>query len=205
MIYEYDDNSSWLAIVTAVFVVEIITIITCRRVSENIVIWYDQFGGVAVIADIGIILLGFAAARYVFYCYGTLEYTPWTKAAIFSGTICGMQLFHDLFYYFVVVEWAFGKSPNGIMVFMRKYGKESKYWPLIGDSLMVISSALLAHALSTASGHVSVTVLIATLYIIPYLISPVYVFPKPQPPGNDDDPAEPKLVMTRHRVGGYAL
>lgn len=174
MIYEYSDGSSWLAIVASVFVVEIITILIIRPISANSRLWYKHFGIISVIADMGIILLDFAVSQYVFTLYDTSAYTPWMKAAIFSCTLLWLQIVHDLLYYHVFVKRVLSSSTNGIILFMRKYGSEGSLWPVIGDSAMVLASGLLAHALSRAANHVSILVLIASIYVIPYMISPEF-------------------------------
>ena len=174
MIYDYADGSSWVAIVAAVLVIEIATILVIRPISENSRVWYNHFGITAVLADIGIILLDFAVSRYAFAAYDTSGYNAWTKASIFSATLLYMQIAHDLIYYHVFMKRLFAASSNGIVVFMRKYGEEGSLWPILGDSIMVVTSGLLAHALSRAASHVVVIVLIAAVYVIPYMIVPAF-------------------------------
>lgn len=185
MIYEYADDGSWLAIVAAVFVVEVLTILLIRPISANSRVWYKHFGLVAVIADVGIILLGFAVSRYAFLAYGTASYTPWSNAAIFSCTLLWLQIVHDLAYYHIFVKRVLSTSTNGIVLFMRKYGSEGELWPVVGDSIMVVASGLLAHALSRVAPHVSVAMLIAALYVVPYMVSPDFsaAAPRPDKPG----------------------
>lgn len=180
MIYQYDDNASWLAIVAAVFVVEIATIVVIRPISANSRVWYKNFGIVSVIADVGIILLDFAVSRYMFSAYPSSTYSPWVNATIFSATLLWLQIVHDLLYYHVFIRLSIRlKSTNGIVLFMRQYGSDGKVWPVFGDSVMVVASGILAHALSLKSAHVSATVLISALYIVPYMVCSEFIVRDP--------------------------
>lgn len=175
MIYDYSDDGSWLPIIAAVFVIEALFIPLTKSISENGRTWYGHFGIVSILADVGIILLGFAASRYVFAAYGLgSSYTPWQRASIFSATLLWMQIVHDVIYYFVFITGLLASSSNGIVSFMKKYGSEGKLWPIAGDSAMMVSAGLLAHALSTMPNHAIIIVLIAAIYVIPYMISPKY-------------------------------
>jgi len=179
-ITDYTDNSAWLPIVASVASLEVFFIFaftskTLFPTSKNLRAWYSQFRLLAVISDVGIILLGFAASRYLFPVFPMGGSSAWVKALAFSATILVMQIFHDFVYYNVFVQGVFQGSGNGIIEFMKVYGSEGKLQPIIGDSIMVVTMSLWAQVLFDWPRHASVIVLILAVYALPYAVVPEYV------------------------------
>jgi len=167
-ISDYKNNSDWLSILTSVIIVDVIgmfILILYRTQGKEIYNWYVDFGLIAFLSDVLIILLGFVLIRYVYkiYFYPKYGFNP----AIFIGLLLLFQISHDLIYYYLI-SVPFPKGRNTILDFMKKYGKESGAFAIFGDSLMMVASALIAMILKGYPEHVSVTVLISILYIAQY-------------------------------------
>lgn len=168
VITNYKNNSGWLYIITAVVSLEIVFIILYSRLSENLRLWYNKFGLLAVLADVLIILLAIAVARYIYTVWIIPNYG--NKPVLFILTVLIVQLVHDLIYYFAIVQpWP--KGQNAIIDFMKQYGREGGLWPILGDSSMVITMSALAFILTDIPTYVNVFILLVAIYMIPYVIA----------------------------------
>jgi len=163
-ISNYASNADWLPITAAVVFSEIFFIVFYTRYSLLLSNWYRKFGLAAVVADCLVILIGFAISRYIYTLCGW-KFTPLK----FVLTILAVQIIHDLIYYFAIVV-PYPKGANGIIDYMKLYGKEAGVWAILGDSSMVIVMSLLAMVFASQPSHVSITALLFGLYIIPYMI-----------------------------------
>jgi len=159
-----NDNSTWLPIVAGVIVAEIFFIIVYGGLFPILAEWYKRFGLYAVMADCLVILLAFAIARYIY------TYCGLNGAAAFILILVGVQVIHDLIYYFGIVV-PYPNGANAIIDYMKVYGREGGVWPIIGDSSMMIVMGALAMVFAAYPTHVSVTGLIAGLYMLPYLLT----------------------------------
>lgn len=171
IITNYKINEGWLPIISAVFSLEIIFIVIYSKISPILRKWYVEFGLLAVIADIFVIIIAFAIARYIYTLFVESKY----KSAIaFIITLLLVQIIHDLIYYFVIVKpWS--KGTNSIIDYMKVYGEKGKLFPILGDSSMVISMSILAIILSKLPQHVSVVILFVSIYMIPYVLTNKYL------------------------------
>jgi hypothetical protein len=163
-IADYRNNTSWLQIVAAVVFLELLYIVFLKSVSQNMREWYNMFGLLAVLADVGIILIAFALARYL------TTFLEKKSLLSFVLILVLVQVMHDLCYYFFLVK-PFPVNRNGIIDYMKSYGKSAGLWAIAGDTAMVVSMAVFASALSTQPAHVSILALLVGLYGIPYAVT----------------------------------
>ena len=173
-ISKYNRVSDFWYIFVAVLIVEVIVIFLTRYTDVFGPIlnrWYDVFGLSAVLADVLIIVIGFAIGRYV--------YTGWVKDKFvegkwsllyFTGTLVAVQVIHDLLFYFGVInQMPLGKS--SMIDIFKTYAEQGSWKILLGDAGMMIASSLLAMELKASAGHIVTSLGLVGLYAIPYLLA----------------------------------
>jgi hypothetical protein len=130
--------------------------------------WYNKFGINAVIADVLSIVLGFLIAQYIYRT--TLFPIYGWSLPLFLSVLLAVQLIHDLFFYFGVIQMI-PQGHNGMIDVFKSYAAENGANILIADASMMIGSALIASALY--SYPVTVTIVAGTLavYTIPYILT----------------------------------
>lgn len=162
-----NNNIDLLYIITGVLIVDMIYILIARdtKIFGKIINeWYNRFGITAVILDVLIIVIGFIIARYSFTFFN-LEFSP----LLFIGVLLIVQIIHDvLLYQFVILPYPTGN--NQVIDVYKRYADENGSKIIIVDSSMMLFSALIAMYLKDKSMHVTSTLLIGSLYIIPYFL-----------------------------------
>lgn len=170
-ISEYEEIQDWFYIIVAVLIVEVFVIFLTRfypdLLGKSLNIWYNRFKLSAVLADVLIILIGFAIARYVYseYVYPTKDWNP----LYFTGTAVGVQLIHDILFYFGVIK-TIPTGNNAMMDVFKTYSESGGAKILAADSAMMIGSSVLAMLLKAAQPHVVVSTALVTAYILPYIL-----------------------------------
>jgi hypothetical protein len=165
-ISNFNNNSDLLYLFTAVTIIDLTVIYLARNnlIGSNINIWYDKFKISAVILDIFIIIIGFIITRYIFLI-NNFSFSP----LLFIIIAVSVQLIHDvLFYKFVISPIPYGA--NSLMDVYKDYAKEGSLMALGADSAMVIASALIAMFLKSVPSSYSSSLLIVSIYLIPYLL-----------------------------------
>jgi uncharacterized protein YacL len=162
-----NNNIDLLYIITGTLIVDMIYILIARDTpyfGKTINEWYNRFGITAVILDVLIIVIGFIIARYSFTFFN-LEFSP----LLFLGVLLIVQIIHDvLLYQFVILPYPTGN--NQVIDIYKKYADESGANIILVDSSMMVFSALIAMYLKDKPVHVTSTLLIGSLYIIPYFL-----------------------------------
>ena len=161
------DNSDLIYILTATLVVDMIIILIARDTTffgRMVNTWYNKFTLTAVILDVLIIVIGFVITRYIFSIYN-IKFKP----EIFIIILLAVQIIHDILFYMLVIV-PYPKGNNQIMDVYKEYADEHGYKIILGDSAMVITSALLAMYLKNKEMHETTSLLILTVYIIPYFL-----------------------------------
>jgi hypothetical protein len=169
-ITNYKNIGDWFYLVPAVLVVDVIVIFLSKYPSNNPTFnvsslneWYTKFGLSAVASDVLSILLVFMVTRYI---YTTMNLK---NPLLFLLILVLFQVAHDIFFYTQVIL----KMPEGhnqmIDVF-KSYADENGAKVLVADAIMMVSSAVLASALKSSEGHVTIATLLITLYSMTYII-----------------------------------
>jgi hypothetical protein len=125
--------------------------------------WYQKFTLSAFISDVLVIVIGIMIARWV-YPFLFKQYSLIT----FLLLVVGIQMLHDILFYFFSLWVPRGKSR--ILDIFKDYGKQQGFSAIYGDSLMMISSVLLATWLSSFSMNINIGILIVSIYVAQYLI-----------------------------------
>jgi hypothetical protein len=178
-ISNYRIVSDFTYIFLAVLAVDVIVIFLVRYYPDffgtTINRWYDLFGLNAVIADVVIIVIGFAIARYVYTLYVKRKFAAgkWSPA-IFTGTLVGTQLLHDLaFYYGIITQ--IPRGHNLMMDVFKDYAASGGVKVLAADAAMMVGSSILSIVLKGAAPHLTAAFGLLTLYALPYIL-----YTKPQ-------------------------
>jgi len=153
-------------ITTAVILVDLIVIIFAKKnkLGKQINVWYDKFGMTAVLLDVSIIIIVLIITRYIFSIYN-LRFSP--EYFIIISLI--VQLIHDMLLYKLLIEPT-PKGVNKVIDVYKDYAVEGGAKILLADSAMVLGSGLIAMYLKNQEFETTTTILVVSLYVIPYLI-----------------------------------
>ena len=170
-ITNYTNTNDWFYIVPAAILVDTIVIFLTKYAGpkpyfkvEALDEWYKRFGLAAVGADVLSLLIGIAAARYI---YTALNLKP--DLFLFLLVVILFQLCHDLFFYIAVIRQLPAGKNEMIDVF-KAYGQENGGKILVADSLMMIGTALSANILKSIPNHITVSTLLLTLYSLCFIL-----------------------------------
>jgi hypothetical protein len=92
-------------------------------------LWYDKFGLAAVSADVLSLMLGVLVATFLFPGATGLQLV---MGAIF------VQMLHDIFFYFVVIQ-GLPQGQNSMIDVFKSYASEGGWTILLADALMITS------------------------------------------------------------------
>jgi uncharacterized protein YacL len=168
-IHNFNDVSDYLPILNSVIITDIIVItLLLKGIIKSTVLqnWYREFTLSAVIADVLIIVIGIIIARLL-YPYIFSEYSL-LKFLILAVLI---QITHDILFYLFCESIERGKSK--ILDIFKDYGKEKGSNAIIADSLMMISSVLIASYLKGKTLNSNIIILVFSIYLVPYMVHTV--------------------------------
>jgi hypothetical protein len=162
--------SDWWYILLAILIVDVVVILLVRHFpgffGKQINIWYDRFGLNAVLADVLIIAIGFAIAKYVYTWYIRPAVGGWSPLW-FIAALVGIQLVHDMLFYLGVIL-PIPRGLNEMMDVFKDYAASGGAKILGADAGMMAGSAVLAMLLKAAPSHIVVGAGLLTAYTLPY-------------------------------------
>lgn len=168
-ITNYKANGDWLFLTTGAMVVDYAVILMTRYPGPNpnfkvkaLNEWYDRFGIVAAICDVGSALIGLGAARYIYTLAG------FTSVFMFLVSIVGFQLLHDILFYLLIIRPT-PRGQNEMIDVFKSYAAENGAKILAADAGILISSAGIASALKALPTHYTVSLAIVTMYAMTYI------------------------------------
>jgi hypothetical protein len=170
-ISDYYEIGDWIYIGLAVLIIDIIVLFLVRFFPDffgkAINVWYNRFKLSAVIADVFIILIGFALTRYVYteYIYEKYDWNP----AYFTGLSVGIQIIHDVLFYFGVIK-PIEPGSNAMMDVFKEYAATGGAKVVAADSGMMIGSSVLSMLLKAAPGHLVAFIGLLSVYTLPYIL-----------------------------------
>ena len=160
------------AIIIAVLIVDLIVIFLVRYFPSfwgtPINVWYDKFGLSAVIADVLIIVLGIMIGQYAYNTFFAKHY-GW-NLPLFIALIVGIQVIHDLAFYFGVIK-PLPLGHNAMMDVFKIYAESGQGRVVIADSAMMAGSAIIATALLAAPPPATAFIGILAAYAVPYILT----------------------------------
>lgn len=171
---DYKNVKDFLFIFIAVLFIDVLVIFLTRYFPDilgtNLNRWYDMFGLNAVIADVLIIVIGFAIARYVYTGYVKEKFTDGKWSPLyFTGTVVGVQLIHDLLFYFGIIK-QIPRGHNAMMDVFKDYSETGGAKILGGDALMMVGSSLVAMFLKNQATHGVALFGMLVSYALPYIL-----------------------------------
>jgi hypothetical protein len=160
-------------ILVATIIVEFIIIFAVRYCPEifgqNLNKWYDIFVFNAVLMDIGILIIGFIIARYLYTSYVKEKFVEgkWSPL-IFTGCAVGIQIVHDILFYYGVIN-QLPRGNNSVIDLFKDYSS-SGLKIVAGDSVLVIMTSLIAMFLKSQPTHVVASIGTVFAYAVPYIL-----------------------------------
>ena len=160
------NNTNYLPLLNGVLITDLIVILllNTRTIRSKVLNqWYLKYNLSAVMSDVFIILLAFIVTRYIYY-YVFESYSLF-KFIILAVAV---QICHDILFYIL-----FSNIPRGVNQMMdtfKDYANELSYKAILGDSTMMIVSALISAYLYKQNKNTNIIVLILSLYVLPYLL-----------------------------------
>jgi hypothetical protein len=165
-ISQFNDTTDYLPIITAILIVEIITIIlsfTNITQSSFLKVWYKKYQLSAVLADVSLIFLGVVIARAIYpYIFDTFSMIN------FIVLIVVIQMIHDILFYLMILQ--IPKGVNRIIDILKDYADEISYWAILGDSAMMIASVLIAGVLANFDANTNTIILAFLVYILQFIL-----------------------------------
>ena len=165
-ISNFNNVSDYLPILNSVIITDIFVILLLisgfikSNVLQN---WYRRLTLSAVIADVLIIVLGIIIARFLYpYIFSQYSLPKFLLLAVL------IQITHDILFYLFCTSVKRGKSQ--ILDIFKDYGKEKGSGAIIADSLMMISSILIASYLKGKTLNSNIIILIISIYLVPYMV-----------------------------------
>lgn len=161
----------WPVLLLAILVIDLIVIFLVRYYPDvfgkQVNVWYDNFGLPAVIADVGIIAIGFWITRYIYNSFvaPTYGFSP----LYFLLLLLGVQLIHDILFYFAVLK-PMPEGHNEMIDVMFEYSKENGWKILLADAGMMLGAGGLAMLLKEQSAELQFGVGLFSIYSLAYIL-----------------------------------
>lgn len=165
-IANFNNTNDYISILSAVIITDLIVILLLNInliKTKSLKNWYNTFNLSAVIADVLVIVLVLILTRYLYYkIFKEFSIIKFIVLAL------SLQITHDILFYIMIT--LIPKGSNRMIDVFKEYANEVSYWAIIADSLMMISSSLLAYYFVNLDMNTNIIILIIAIYIIPYMI-----------------------------------
>jgi hypothetical protein len=166
-ISNFKNTSDYLAILNGSLIADVIIILMVffgffkSKFLKN---WYLKLNFFAVVADVLILVIGAILTRY-FY---PMIFKDWSIVK-FTGLFVVIQVIHDVLFY-IFFDKIVPRGSNVVFDMFKDYAKEVSGGAILGDSFMVVMTALLSSLLASQSLNTNIIILILTSYILPYIM-----------------------------------
>ena len=165
-ISQFNNTEDYLPIITAILIVDfvIITLTFSNIISSSLLKrWYQTFLLSAVFADILIIFIGFIIVRAIYpYLFDTFTILQ------FIIVLLMVQIIHDILFYLVIL--VIPRGANKIIDMFKDFADEVSYYAIIGDSVMIITSVLIAGYLANFETNTNIIIFVVFAYLLQYII-----------------------------------
>jgi len=165
-VHNFNTTADYLPILNGVIFTDLLVIallIGGAITSKVLQQWYRELSLSAVIADVLILVIGIIIARFLYpYIFAKYSLFKFILLAVL------IQITHDILFYLFCTSVKRGKSR--ILDVFKDYGTEKGTGAIVADSLMMISSILIASYLKGFSLNANVIALILGVYLVPYMI-----------------------------------
>ena len=165
-ISHFSNTADYLPILSAAIIVDLIVMLSAvfgLIQSKALAAWYQQFGGMAVLADVLILVIGVIIARFLYPIF----FSKWSLLQ-FLGLTIAIQVAHDLL--FAVLFNAMPRGASAILDVFKRYATEVGFMILLADAMMIAGTVLLGSLLASQSLNTNMIVFLVALYLIPYVL-----------------------------------
>lgn len=135
--------------------------------SRFLALWYNKYGLAGSLADILIIVIGIIISRAIYYKI----FKEWNILKFIILTLV-IQIIHDVLFYIL-----FSNIPTGInkmLDIFKPYAKDHGIMAIVGDSLMIIMSCVLASLLANYDKNTNIVIMIINIYVLIYVLHSQY-------------------------------
>jgi hypothetical protein len=165
-IYNFNNALDYFPIITAAMIVDMAGIVLLKNgiiKSKYLEKWYSTYGISAGIADVLSVVIVIIIARFLYFKIFTKE-----NLLYLIGLTVLVQWVHDILFYLL-----FKSIPRGVSRIMdtfKDYANELGSSILFADSLIMISTILLAMYFSSFNVNNNIILFIVALYLIVYFL-----------------------------------
>ena len=164
-ISRFSRMTDYLPIINGAFLVEIVVLYLSltQKKSSFLQDWYKKYRLAAVMADVLVVILGIVITRLI-YPFIFKSFSIWK----FVGLLLCIQILHDILFYMFFMSVP--KGMNIMLDLFKDYAGGAGITAILGDSLIVIFSALFASIMAAYSVNTNIVILLFSLYFIPYFL-----------------------------------
>jgi hypothetical protein len=165
-ISHFSNTADYLPIVAAAIIVDLIVmmrVVLGQIKSVSLTAWYQQYGGMGVMADVLSIVIGIIIARSVYPIF----FSTWSLPLFLMVTVA-IQVTHDLT--FAALFNAIPRGASDILDTFKDYAAEFGPVILLADAAMMVGTVLLGSLLASQSLNTNIIVFLVALYFIPYVL-----------------------------------
>lgn len=171
-ITDYTEIGDWTYILLAILLIDLVVLFLTKYfpdlLGKQLNIWYEKFGLNAVLADVFIIAIGFALARYAYNYFQPVSLNGF-NLWLFLGLLVGIQFLHDVFFYLAIIQ-PIPRGHNRMMDVFKDYAQSAGAKILVADGAMMLGSAFIAMVLKEAPPHITALVGLVSIYTLPYIL-----------------------------------
>jgi hypothetical protein len=167
-ISNFNNISDYLPLLNGALLVEIVIIyLTLNGIiikTKYLTYWYKHYGLSAVIADVLIVMIGLILTRF-FYHYFFKSF----NIVYFIILALIIQIIHDVSFYlfFTMIP----RGSNAMLEVFKNYATEMGASAIVGDSSIIIFSALIGSLMAKSTVNTNIIYLIVLLYTLPYILN----------------------------------
>ena len=161
----FNNINDYLPILNAILVVEIVVIMLTysNMLGKYLRIWYQQFLLSALLADVLVIFIVVIIARAIYY------YIFDTFSIInFILVMLVIQITHDILLYIMIS--IIPRGANKMIDLFKDYADEVSYKAIIGDSIMIIATGLIASYLANFDANINIIIFAVFIYLLQYIL-----------------------------------
>ena len=165
-ISHFSNTADYLPILSAAIIVDLVVMMNVvfgQIKATSLAVWYQQFGGLAVLADVLILVIGIIIARFLY----PFLFSKWSLP-LFLGLTIAVQVAHDLL--FAALFNAMPRGSSAIVDVFQRYATEVGFIILLADAMMIGGTVLLGSLLASQSLNTNMIVFLVALYVIPYVL-----------------------------------
>ena len=155
----------YIPILTAAIVIDmLVSTISCVYLNtQNLKRWYKTYNLGAVLADVLILVIAVQITRYIY----PLIFDEWCLWKFILLALV-VQIIHDLLFY--ALFYTIPRGASGIIDLFKDYAGELGGMAIVGDSVLIIGTVLLASFLAGLDLGTNIFILICAVYLVPYFV-----------------------------------